>query len=181
MNNETFDLAFFKNIPINRVSFDDISPEEGKEKLNHMINLINSNTEKFENIIISACSNILDFDYTFGDDDYDDEIFEERFREFLLIPCSRTEYQKLVKTYNHDVHEEAKKNQQPGTFDVCIPEDIERIYYIDKMRKIVDYNKLFSHINPLICVGEDFMIEIGDGDLFDDPIVLYFDYDMNEI
>jgi hypothetical protein len=48
------------------------------------------------------------------------------------------------------------------------------------MRKIVDYDKLFSHITPFICVGEEFSVEIGDGDMFDDPVVVYFDYNVKE-
>ncbi|MBO5530087.1 MAG: hypothetical protein J5970_01680 [Bacilli bacterium] len=178
MNNETFDLAFFKNISFNDVEFDDVSPEEGKEKLNQMISFANSNKETFENKIISACSGVLDFDYTFGDDETDDEMFEERLGEYLLIPCSRTEYQNLVKTYNKELYDVSKTKQQPGTFGVDISEEDERIYVIDRMRKIVDYDKLFSNITPFICVGEEFSIEISDGDMFDDPVVVYFDYNV---
>lgn len=54
---------------------------------------------------------------------------------------------------------------------------INIVSYKEEMKKIIDYNKLFSDTDIKITVRPGkFVIEISDSGLFDDPIDIVFDY-----
>lgn len=177
-NNEVFDLAFFKNISMDEVSIDK-EIVDGDVKLKNIINLINNNKEKFEDIVINSCSNILDFDFTQGSDEDDDMFFEDYFEEYLLKDINREEYQEIVNKYHHDVYEACINNKNPDGCGIIIDESVNKELFIDKMRQVIDYGKLFSDIPITITVSDDFKIEISDDGLFTEPIVIVFDYEMN--
>ena len=152
-NEEKFNLGFFKNIALNNVNFEE-GEDLGKEKLKQIINLVNDNRKKFENDIIFACHNKIDFGYTFGSNEKDDEFFEETLKPYLIIPTSREEYQNNIDKVN--------KNN-----------------YSEEMKEIIDYEKLFSNMSVSISVGDEFIVEISDSWLFDDPISIVFDYTLS--
>ena len=158
MNSEKkIDLCFFKNIPINQIEFEDEDYEEidfSENKLNEIVQLVNNNKERFEDEIISACRNKIDFDYTLGSDEEDNTFFEETLKPYMKSPISRDEYQEKVNKINTD-------------------------NYKEEMKKIIDYNKLFYDEDIKITIRPDeFVIEISDGGLFDDPIDIVFDYNL---
>ena len=72
----------------------------------------------------------------------------------MIIPTSREEYQNNIDKVN--------KNN-----------------YSEEMKEIIDYEKLFSNMSVSISVGDEFIVEISDGWLFDDPISIVFDYTLS--
>lgn len=181
---DAFDIAFFKNVSMKKVEFGDgLSEAEGKEKLANIIKTANDNKEEFEDSIISACQNTLAFDITTGDNEEDDELFDNCFKESLLQPISREEYQEIVNKCNADVYKATReKNNKSETGGYVVNEADFKEFYIEKMRKIVDYAKIFRNSAKIIVVEKNrFSIEISDGFLFDNPIVVVFDYNMKVI
>lgn len=177
MNNK-FDLAFFKNIPMDVVEYEYINEEEGYKKFLQFIELVKENQEKFENGIIDSCDGAIDYDYTFGDSQTDDEYFKDDIGKYLLKPMSREEYQSFTLNCKKNVYDACKKKNT----DVIDKEDFYN-FYTKPMREILDFNRLFGDTTvKVVVVGkEELSIEFTNNNIFNDSYCVIFDYDLNVI
>ena len=154
MNEKNVKIGFFNEISQDKIQFDLQNINNSNEKLQELLSTINNNRSLFENNIIIACKNKISFDFTLGSDEEDDDFFEDAIKPYLLKEMSRTEYQNIFLSLNDE-------------------------NYLDEIKKIVNFEGLFSNIKPLLVIRDDiFSIEIHDIYFFENPLVIYFYYNL---
>jgi len=128
------------------------------------IDNIKKNEEKFNNLIIESTFPMYSFyEYTFGDEEADLDFFKRCIKPYLNKNMSMNEYQTYMENYDR-----TNINKSDNDYE--------------DLKKIIDFNKLFSEIHPLIEISnEQLVVEISDGDLFNDNIVIIIDNNIDLI